>query len=55
MKEPTHTDDEEPIESLNLAIIWHRIQTWLREELYPPTQVAGVTQRKTRNEPTKGS
>jgi len=55
MKEPTNTDGEEPIESLSLAIIWHRIQTWLREGLYPPAQGANVTQRKTRSKPTKGS
>lgn len=41
---PQNTGTGESTESLSLAIIWHRIQSWIREGLYPPTHPnAGFT------------
>lgn len=36
MKLPHSEDAGEAMESLSLAIIWHRIQSWIKEGLYPP-------------------
>ena len=33
---PQDTSPDETHENLSLAIIWHRIQSWIKEGLYPP-------------------
>ncbi|NNA96947.1 DUF2857 domain-containing protein [Pseudomonas gessardii] len=34
---PQDTGTSESTESLSLAIIWHRVQSWIKEGLYPPS------------------
>lgn len=38
MKAPQGEGPEDAIEALSLAMIWHRIQGWIKEGLYPPPQ-----------------
>ncbi|MBC3248608.1 DUF2857 domain-containing protein [Pseudomonas fluorescens] len=41
---PQGADSAEGTENLSLAIIWHRVQSWIREGLYPPSHPsAGFT------------
>lgn len=46
MQSPHSEDADEVIESLSLAIIWHRIQTWIKEGLYPPAHESRYNPRK---------
>jgi hypothetical protein len=46
MKSPDNLVAEDAPEPLSLAIIWHRIQSWLRDGLYPPPQGHGQLPRK---------
>lgn len=41
---PQGADSTEGTENLSLAIIWHRVQSWIRDGLYPPSHPnAGLT------------
>ncbi|MDC6705829.1 DUF2857 domain-containing protein, partial [Leclercia adecarboxylata] len=41
---PQGADSTEGTENLSLAIIWHRVQSWIRDGLYPPSHPsAGFT------------
>ncbi|WP_248915968.1 DUF2857 domain-containing protein [Pseudomonas moorei] len=46
MKSPQGDEADETPENLSLAIIWNRIQTWIREGLYPPTHGSNWNPRK---------
>lgn len=46
MQSPHSEDADEAIENLSLAIIWHRIQTWIKEGLYPPAREGSYNHRK---------
>lgn len=46
MQSPHSEDADEAIENLSLAIIWHRIQTWIKEGLYPPARESSHNPRK---------
>ena len=48
MKLPHSEDAGEAMESLSLAIIWHRIQSWIKEGLYPPPRESCGNPRKRR-------
>lgn len=48
MKLPHSEDAGEAMESLSLAIIWHRIQSWIKEGLYPPPRENSGNTRKRR-------
>lgn len=48
MKLPHNEDAGEAMESLSLAIIWHRIQSWIKEGLYPPPRESCGNPRKRR-------
>ena len=46
MKSPHSEDADEAMESLSLAIIWHRIKNWIKEGLYPPARENSYNSRK---------
>lgn len=46
MQSPHSEDADEAIENLSLAIIWHRIQTWIKEGLYPAARESSHSPRK---------
>jgi len=46
LQNPDENDPEGGAESLSLAIIWHRIQGWIREGLYPPNKESRFCQRQ---------
>jgi len=46
MKSPHGGDADEAAENLSLAIIWNRIQTWIKEGLYPPSHGSNWNPRK---------
>jgi len=46
LNSPQGSDADEGSESLSLAIIWNRIQTWIKEGLYPPAHGNSWSPRK---------
>ncbi|WP_458737126.1 DUF2857 domain-containing protein [Pseudomonas chlororaphis] len=46
MNSPQNGDTDETAENLSLAIIWNRIQTWIKDGLYPPSREKNWSPRK---------
>ena len=44
--DPQEPEAEDSTESLSLAIIWNRIQTWISEGFYPPSRENSWKPRK---------
>lgn len=53
MQSPPNPGTDEAPEALSLAVIWHRIQGWIKEGLYPPPPGHGVKRDKKLVAPTR--
>ncbi|WP_313452912.1 DUF2857 domain-containing protein [Pseudomonas rhodesiae] len=48
LNDPQEHAADDATENLSLAVIWHRVQTWIKEGLYPPPNGKTWTPRKLR-------